>query len=159
MNKDVSETQTAECRSSKPDVAGSIPVAYFFRNIELIGKPSVHFDFGLGILDFGLVATYTILAIFIYLSDRLNEIYQSFHQSKIQNPQSKISWGVSLIGKAAVLKTAAHKSLASSSPAPSASSIADLGLRIETNPKSKITNPKSPCRYNQVDKATVCKTV
>jgi hypothetical protein len=25
----VSETQTAECRSSKPDAAGSIPVAHF----------------------------------------------------------------------------------------------------------------------------------
>ena len=28
QNQDVSETQTAECRSSKPNVAGSIPVAH-----------------------------------------------------------------------------------------------------------------------------------
>lgn len=28
QNQNVSETQKAECRSSKPDVAGSIPVAH-----------------------------------------------------------------------------------------------------------------------------------
>ena len=38
----MSETQTAECRSSKPDVAGSIPVAHSkFRRVVSIGKTSV----------------------------------------------------------------------------------------------------------------------
>ena len=54
-------------------------------------------------------------------------------------------WKISLIGKAVVLKTIAHLSLAGSSPASSAILIWDVGFRIWDfsirNPTSQISNP------------------
>ena len=62
-NHYVSETQQAEYRSSKPEAAGSTPVA--------------HFDFGWRIWDFGFVG---------------NEAY-SFPNGQMPNPPSQIKTG------------------------------------------------------------------
>ena len=98
----MSETQQAECRSSKPEAAGSIPVAHFF-------------DFGFWILDFGFAIAFRPQLVIEGLSVKklLNVEAERASLKLIQNPKSKIQnrFGcVVSIGKMPVSKTGVFSS-------------------------------------------------
>lgn len=124
QNQDVSETQTAECRSSKPDVAGSIPVAHFiscsllkeFSQLTTNNQPQIKRR---RVVSTGKISVSKTKVLSSNLSAPVNfSPPKAAKKDVISSPLTSLflTRKASQIGMAAVLKTAALRAYRGSSP-------------------------------------------